>query len=327
MKDGRFVPCFERPQRLDQVLAAVAEQGWPVTAPSSADPMPAIAQVHDQDYLSFLQQVHGDWVAAARSGDVLPLVWPRPGLRQDLTAEQLGLDGRIGLYCFDSGSPICAGTWEAMLAGARCALSAVAVLNDGAALAASLSRPPGHHAARALYGGYCYVNFAAVAAQALIDRGAKRVVDLEVDYHHGNDTQAIFYDRPDVLVVNIHSDPRQEYPYYLGHAEETGTGAGEACTLNLPLPKGTDWSGYRSALAEATAAIRRFGADALIVSFGADTFQHDPLGRFALSTADYPVLGADIAALQLPTAVILEGGYAIDALGANVVGFLQGLAN
>jgi acetoin utilization deacetylase AcuC-like enzyme len=173
-------------------------------------------------------------------------------------------------------------------------------------------------------GGYCYLNFAAVAAQAFIADGAGRVAVLDVDYHHGNGTQSLFYRRGDVLVVNVHADPAHEFPYFLGYADERGEGPGEDANLNLPLKQGADWPDYAEALGAAARRIADFAPDALVLSLGFDTFSGDPLGKFCLETEDYARLGARVAALSRPTVIILEGGYNVEALGGNLAAFLTG---
>jgi acetoin utilization deacetylase AcuC-like enzyme len=220
--------------------------------------------------------------------------------------------------------PITAGTWDAVQASADVALTGAQAILDGAASAFALCRPPGHHAAAAAMGGYCYLNNAAIAAQYLRDHGCARVAVLDVDYHHGNGTQQIFYGRGDVLFLSLHADPRDEYPYFLGYADERGTGAGEETTFNYPLPFGTTWSGYGAALAEACAVIHRWCPDALVVSLGVDTYEHDPISEFRLTRDDFPRLGAAIATLERPTLFVMEGGYAVDDIGINAVGVLQG---
>jgi acetoin utilization deacetylase AcuC-like enzyme len=174
-------------------------------------------------------------------------------------------------------------------------------------------------------GGYSYLNNAAVAAEAARAAGRRRVAILDIDYHHGNGTQDIFLDRGDVYFASIHADPRTDYPFYWGHADETGSGAGAGATLNLPLPRGTAIRDYEAALDRALGAIAGFGAELLVCSFGADTFSGDPISFFALETADYAPVARRIAALGLPTLAIMEGGYAVDELGANVASFLEGL--
>jgi len=234
------------------------------------------------------------------------------------------IDGLLSHYSFDAGTPITAGTWRALLGATGAVLAARCAVDDGARSAFALTRPPGHHAGTDSLGGYCYVNFAAVAAQAFRDAGAARVAVLDVDYHHGNGTQQIFYERADVLTVSIHADPRVTFPFFLGHADETGAGDGEGCHLNLPLPHGTDWAAYEPALDDALVRIADHGADRLVVSLGLDTYDGDPISHFRLRRDDYAAMGAAIAALDLPTLFVFEGGYATDALGDNAVALFTG---
>ena len=194
----------------------------------------------------------------------------------------------------------------------------------GERAAFALCRPPGHHAGRDYLGGYCYLNTAAITAQAALDAGSRRVAILDVDYHHGNGTQDIFWERGDVFYASIHADPATDYPFYWGHADEVGEGEGRGATLNLPLPQGSGLEPFRRAQRVALEAIARFAPDLLIVSFGADTWEGDPISHFKLTTPDYAVLGRDIAACGWPTVVVMEGGYAVDALGVNVASFLGG---
>lgn len=196
--------------------------------------------------------------------------------------------GALGYYTFDASTPIVAGTWEAALAAARCAMTAAALVAEGDSAAYALCRPPGHHAGRGFFGGYCYLNNAALAAQHLRDHGCPRVAILDVDYHHGNGTQEIFWERDDVLFVSLHATPESEFPYFLGYADERGVGRGEGHTLNLPLP------------------------------LGVDTFEADPISGFKLTGLDYAQLGDCLAAARLPTVLVQEGGYAIAEIGANV---------
>ena len=217
-----------------------------------------------------------------------------------------------------------AGTWAAAKAAADAAASAAAALRAGERAVFCATRPPGHHAGPDFMGGYCFINNAAVCAQALRVGGAARVAVLDVDYHHGNGTQAIFYDRADVLFVSIHGDPRTEYPFYLGHADEAGEGAGAGCNLNLPLAAGSSVQAWFDALEAACVRICAYGADALVVSLGLDTFEGDPISRFALASADFLRLGQRLERLGLPTVFVLEGGYAAAELGTNAVNVLEG---
>jgi acetoin utilization deacetylase AcuC-like enzyme len=208
-------------------------------------------------------------------------------------------------------------------AGADCALSAAQAVVQGSPAAFALSRPPGHHAGADFFGGYCFLNNAALAAQHLRTAGVERVAVLDVDYHHGNGTQDIFYERPDVFFASIHGDPHTEYPFYLGHADETGRGAGEGTNLNLPLPRGTGYAQWSAALEVALAAISRFGAQALVVSLGVDTFAGDPISGFCLQSEDYLRLGERLARVGLPTVLVFEGGYAVAEVGVNALNVLQ----
>ncbi len=217
-----------------------------------------------------------------------------------------------------------AGSWEAIKSSFDTALTAAGLVAAGERAAFALCRPPGHHAGTAFMGGYCYLNNAAIAAQWFRDRGAGRVTILDIDYHHGNGTQEIFYARADVQVINLHGDPLTEYPHFLGHRDERGAGPGEGFNLNYPLPAGTDWAGWSAALDDALARIAAYAPDILVVSLGVDTFEKDPISAFRLRSHDYPHIGARIAGLDLPTLFVMEGGYAVAEIGVNAVGVLTG---
>jgi acetoin utilization deacetylase AcuC-like enzyme len=234
----------------------------------------------------------------------------------------MGMSGSLGWFAFDASTPIVEGTWDAALAAARCAMTAAALVAEGERAAYALCRPPGHHAARGTFGGYCYLNNAALAAQYLLDEGRRRVAVIDVDYHHGNGTQEIFWERDDVLFVSLHGDPETEYPWFMGYAEERGSGRGEGFTLNLPLPAGTGWDAYRVALGTALEAVARFAPDAIVVSLGVDTFAADPISAFKLETRHYPMIGELLAGLGLPAVLVQEGGYAVAEIGENVAGVL-----
>ena len=315
LHNGSFTAFAEHPGRLDAMLAAVG----PAEAPRDFGEGPLL-RVHPADYLDFLKSAWADWGAAGRTGDTIPYVWPVVGRRPlDLSR----IDARLGRYSYDASTPIAEHTWEATYWSAQSALAATEAVLAGERAAFALCRPPGHHAGADYMGGYCYVNAMAVAAQYAADAG-KRVAILDVDYHHGNGTQDIFLERGDVFFVSIHADPKTDYPFYWGHADETGTGEGEGATLNLPLPRGTTMEGFSAALDGALEAITRFGPDVLLCSFGADTYAGDPISFFDIQTEDYPGIAWKIGKLGLPTVVIMEGGYAVDALGTNVAEFLSG---
>lgn len=318
---GTMKPAVERPERADMILRHVREAKLgPVEGPDSFGTGP-LEQVHTIAYLSFLRSAFDEWTERYGTSDAFAINWAVRGLRQIIPE---AIDGKLGYFGGDAGTPITAGTWQAATASAAVALTGAWRLRDGDPVFA-LCRPPGHHASRDVFQGYCFLNNAAIAAQWLRDAGADRVAVLDVDYHHGNGTQEIFYDRGDVMVVSIHADPRMEFPYFLGHVDETGAGAGEGFNLNLPLPWATGWEGYAAALQKAAAVLTDYAPDALVVSFGADTYREDPISRFLLDTPDFGRIGEAIGALRLPTLVVMEGGYAVDALGRNTVTFLQGL--
>jgi len=322
---GALVPCFEVPARADHVLAELNRRKLgAVQQPHSFDDS-ALTAIHSPRYLNFLATAWDQWVAldpANADKDILPSVWPTRTFRTDIEPDNFA--AKVGLYSYDAGSPFTAGTWVAARAGANCALSAAQAVLEGDRAAFALSRPPGHHAGADFFGGYCFLNNAALAAQYLRDHGLARVAVLDVDYHHGNGTQAIFYDRPDVFFASIHGDPRTEYPFYLGHADETGAGAGLGANLNLPLPRGTDYATWAAALETALERIQRYGAQALVVSLGMDTFAGDPISGFTLHSDDYLRVGERLAGAGLPTVFIFEGGYAVAEVGINAVNVLEG---
>lgn len=322
LNSGAIVPAFELPARAEIIRARVEEVGLGPIQPPEAHGLETAGRVHAADYLDFLPRAWPMWAEAGRSGTAMPFVWPVPGLRRDIPPRDI--DGLLGYYSMDAGATFVAGTWDAVKSSHDTALTAAALVAGGERAAFALCRPPGHHAGAGFAGGYCYINNAAVAAEWLIAGGARRVSLLDIDYHHGNGTQQIFYARRDAQVVNIHADPIVEYPYFLGHADERGEGEGEGFNLNLPLPHGTDFAAWRGALDEGRAAVADYAPDALVVSLGVDTYRGDPISQFRLDTPDYPGIGAAIAELGLPTLFVMEGGYAVEAIGRNAVGVLAG---
>jgi acetoin utilization deacetylase AcuC-like enzyme len=322
---GALVPCFEVPARADHVLAELLRRKLGTVQDPQAFGDSALTSIHSPRYLHFLATAWDQWVAldpANADKDILPSVWPTRTFRTDIEPDNFS--AKMGLYSYDAGSPFTRGTWVAARKGAECALSAAQQLVQGDRAAFALSRPPGHHAGADFFGGYCFLNNAALAAQHLRDAGMQRVAVLDVDYHHGNGTQAIFYDRPDVFFASIHGDPRTEYPFFLGHADEAGSGAGQGANLNIPLPRGTGFGRWFEALEHSLQAIQRFGADALVVSLGMDTFEGDPISGFTLASSDYLRVGQRLAAAGLPTVLVFEGGYAVAEVGVNAVNVLEG---
>lgn len=318
---GKWVGAFEIPRRAELVLGAVKQAALgPIIEPESFDLTPVLA-VHDERFVKFLSTIWADWVSEVGPVPAYPNIWP-PRRTRMIPTRRPGAE--LGRYAVDMSSPILEGTWEVARAAVDCALTGARFINGGDASAFALCRPPGHHAGRDYFGGYCFLNNAAIAAQYFRDSGAERVAVLDVDYHHGNGTQDIFYDRADVLTVSIHGDPVQEYPYYIGFADEDGEGAGKGYNLNFPLPWGSDFSIWGQALDRAVDRVDSFAPDRLVVSLGVDAFEEDPISHFKLKSVDFLEIGRRIGTLNVPTLFVMEGGYAVEAIGTNVVNVLKG---
>ncbi|MCP4092862.1 MAG: histone deacetylase family protein [Planctomycetes bacterium] len=321
---GERVPCFEAVVRGNIVRNALIAHGHELRPPS-VDAEPLLARVHDPRYLSFLEGAWQEWLAldqANATEQPFPSVWPIRTLRADV--EPADFIAKLGFYSMDNGTPLAAGTWRAVRAAADAAVTAASLVVAGERAAFCATRPPGHHAGRDFMGGYCFLNYAAIAATTLQDGGAARVAILDVDYHHGNGTQSLFEDRKDIFTLSLHADPRHEFPFYLGHADETGIGAGVGANANFPLAPDTDVATWFGALDQAAARIAAFAPDALVVPLGLDTFVGDPLSSFQLTGDDFLRLGARLQALNLPTVFVLEGGYAVTELGENAARVLDG---
>lgn len=322
LKDAHIIPCFEMPSRADTILKRVHDVDLgEVIAPTPFDPS-RYTRVHSERYVRFLQNAWIEWLATGSTLDALPLVWPVRDLRSDIEPEYI--DGKLGFYAMDAGSAITAGTWDAVHTSADVALTGMSRIVQNDRVAFALCRPPGHHAGVEYMGGYCFLNNAAIAAQGFLDNGARRVCVLDVDYHHGNGTQGIFYQRPDVLFVSLHGDPKVSYPYFSGHRDEHGAGDGYGFNHNFPLPKGTEWDTYGEALRQACGVIGKYAPDALVVSLGVDTFKGDPISHFLLGSDDFFRIGETLATLGLPTLFVMEGGYMVDDIGVNAVNVLLG---
>ncbi|MCE5985358.1 histone deacetylase family protein [Pseudomonas sp. LF19] len=322
LKDGVLKPSFEQPSRADTVCERVRLTGLgDVVSPRAFDRACYVA-AHSERYVAFLENAWSEWTAIGRSHDALPLVWPVRDLANDRVPAFI--DGKLGFFAMDAGAPITATTWQAVKTSADLALTGLALINEGQHSAFALCRPPGHHAAREYMGGYCYLNNAAIAAQHSLTLGAKRVAVLDVDFHHGNGTQNIFYARSDVLFASIHGDPAVSYPYFSGATSERGSGAGEGFNLNYPLAKGTRWSAYQQALEDACQRLRAYAPELLVISLGVDTFKDDPISHFLLESEDYFAMGAAIAKVGVSTLFVMEGGYMVDEIGINAVNVLQG---
>ena len=312
----------EVPERALRIRAAIeAASLGPIAAPT-AHGLDPVLRVHTADYVEFLEHVHARWRTATGAPEDAEAVPYARAIRGQPFAGPVSPIAGLGWYSHDSDS-ILAGTWAAARGAVDLTMSAWTAVADGEVRAAyAVARPPGHHAAADSYAGYCFLNNAAIAAAAWAERGA-RVAILDVDYHHGNGTQQIFYDRGDVCFVSVHADPAFEYPLFSGFASELGEGRGVGTTHNFPLSFGTAWNTYEPALAAAVRAVASFGADALIVSLGVDTAAEDA-DTFQLGADDFTRMGEMIGALALPTVIVQEGGYDLGVIGRNVVNVLRG---
>ena len=322
---AELLPAREVPERIDALLAALHGLGHPVLEPR-AHGLEPLRTVHADDYLEFLGTAHERWAQAfpsgPRSAAVLPYAFPC----RHMGARPASVLGQAGWYLGSTTVPIGAGTWAAIRGAADCAVDGADALLAGEREAYALCRPPGHHAYADLGAGFCYVNNAAVAAERLA-RALGRVAVLDVDVHHGNGTQGLFYERADVQFVSVHADPDVGFPFFAGRAEETGRGAGAGFNLNLPLPARTRDDGWLSAVGAGVRRVRAFGAAALVVSLGFDAHEKDPSALLSVSTEGFRACGRAIGALGLPTLLVQEGGYAVDELGANLVAFLDGFGS
>lgn len=320
---GELIPPFEKPSRMDFILDRLrAVNLGEIVAPREFGLDP-ILEIHDADYVSFLETAWTEWTTAGMNGEAIAANWPARRMQQRCPTE---IDGKLGYYALAAETAITDGTWEAARSSANVALEGASRLKQEGAVF-SLCRPPGHHAAIDMYGGYCFLNNAALAAQSLLNEGMSRVAILDVDFHHGNGTQDIFYDRDDVLFISLHGRPEDAFPHFLGYEDETGTGAGEGYNLNFALAPGTKFDPWRDCLKRAMDRIAKYAPEALIISLGTDTFEKDPISFFKLSSDDFSTYGSDLSQLTLPTLFVMEGGYAIDEIGINTVNVLQGFEN
>lgn len=321
LSGGLLVSPFEAPFRLELIIAACAahEHGRPEEPMSHG--LDVALQVHDAGYVAFLETVWSRWKAAGYDGEAIPSCFPARRMVQKVPTD---IDAALGYYAFAAETSISDGTWEAARAAMDCALSGAEALIAGERCVFSACRPPGHHAAIDLFGGYSFLNNAAMAAQALRNAGSARVAVLDIDFHHGNGTQDIFYARDDVLFVSLHGDPAEAFPHFLGYADEIGIGAGEGFNLNVPMARGTAFGEWSAALQSGLDAISKFGAEALVVSLGVDAFERDPISFFKLTSDDFTRAGAQIAGIGLPTLFCMEGGYGVEEIGLNVANVLSG---
>ena len=321
---GEFVTPFERPSRIEYILRELRNRAFTdLVSPAKLD-MRIVRKVHDSGFLAFLETAWAAWTKAGYRGEIVPTVFPVPGLRKKKPRH---IDGLVGYYSQGTETCITAGTWAAATASAAAAHTGQKLVSSGEAAAFALCRPPGHHCHHDLYGGYCFLNNVAIAAQGFRDAGAERVAILDVDFHHGNGTQDIFYGRDDVLFCSLHGAPEDAFPHFLGYRDEKGEGLGEGFNHNYPMPPGTAYDVWAKSLDDACRKITRYKPGVLVVSLGVDTYKDDPISFFKLTSGDFRTYGARIARLKLPTLFVMEGGYAIEAIGINTVNVLEGFLN
>jgi len=322
LSSGSRRPNPEQPERAERLLAGARAAGCTIVRPGNYGLAP-LAAVHTPEYLLFLQTIHARWrQIPGASDEVIPNIHP---FRRDGVYPQSPV-GQAGYHMADTACPISAETWDSVCWSAWSAVAAADAVIGGQAGVYALCRPPGHHAFADVAGGVCYVNNTAVAAQRL-RQAAARVAILDVDLHHGNGTQGIFYARSDVLTVSIHADPIGFYPFYWGHSGERGEGPGLGYNFNLPLPRKSGDETFLEALDSGMRRIRAFVPDALVVALGLDAFEGDPFGELSVTTAGFRRIGEAISRLGLPSVIVQEGGYLCDALGDNLAAFLTGFAS
>ena len=322
-------PGDEVPERVDRILAACTGGGVRLVEATSHDES-ILATVHDPAFLRHLETVHDEWMRSAIPGlvgqdRVVPYMFATEAMLDGLPGRSpQAVQARAGRYAFDTMTPVGPGTWTAARAAIDCALTAVDLVTAGARSAYALSRPPGHHVTRSAYGGSCYLNNAAVAAQALRVAGHERVAIVDVDAHHGNGTASIFYDRADVFYGSVHVDPGAGwFPHVVGFADETGTGAGTGATQNVPLAPESGDEPWLAAVARLADAVRQHRSTGLVVSLGVDAAAEDPESPLRVSVEGYGRAGELLEALRLPTVIVQEGGYHLDSLGSLVHAFVR----
>lgn len=322
LSSGAPKPNPEVPERIERLLGGAKAAGCIVERPKSFGLGP-IAAIHTPEYIEFLQRIFERWQRIeGASAEVIPNIHPiaRGGSRPDSAV------GQAGYHMADTSCPISEQTFESSCWSAWTAVAAAEAIDAGAPSAYALCRPPGHHAFADVAGGFCFFNNSGIAAQRL-RKSADRVAILDVDLHHGNGTQGVFYRRADVLTVSIHADPVRFYPFFWGYADERGEGPGLGYNLNLPLERKSGDEIFLQALAAGIRRIEAFAPDALVVALGLDAFEGDPFGGLSVSTPGFARIGEAIAALDLPTVIVQEGGYLCDALSDNLTSFLTGFAS
>ena len=315
MQDPYNMEC---PERISIILKELQSRGLAELLEPETHTTEAILRVHDPDYVAFLETAHHKWRENGHSGELLP-----PYSRDSSLASNEFYD-RMIYHTFSADTAIGMATYAAAKVSADIALSGIADIYRGTPSGFALCRPPGHHAPRDQFGGFCYFNNAVIAAHHALELGADRVAVLDIDYHHGNGTQAILEAEPRIFFASLHADTRDVYPYVLGLSNETGIGKAIGTMQNYPMPAFTEDDVWREALRAALGKIRDYDPDIVVVSLGVDTFIGDPISNFRLKTDDYSGYGGMIAGLGKPTLFVMEGGYNLEHIGENVANVLEG---
>jgi len=319
---GQLITPFESPSRADIVMERVKnEKLGEIIEPLDFGIAPVLA-LHDAGFVEFLQNAWDEWLKTGFEGELIPTCWPARRMSNRIPEF---IEGKVGYYSMSCETSISKGTWEAASVSKDVALTGAEILlKRGQKGIFSLCRPPGHHAAFDMFGGYCFLNNAAISAQWFRDNGIEKVSILDIDFHHGNGTQDIFYERGDVLYISLHGHPRDAFPHFSGYKDETGYNEGEGTTFNWPMSADTRFGKWSDYLKESLEIIEKFDSEIIVVSLGVDTFEKDPISFFKLESDDFLSIGKLIAELDKSTHFVMEGGYDIEELGVNVVNVLQG---
>jgi len=321
LSGGELVKPFDSPERIKFILDEISKRKLgPIFEVTNQD-LDIIYKVHEKSYVKFLETAWSEWIKEGFKGEAIPTVWPSRSMNSKIIPNNI--EGKLGYYCLANETSISQGTIEGAYESVKVVLTAAEMLQNEKSIFA-LCRPPGHHASKDQYGGYCFFNNIAIAAQKLIEEGAKKVFILDIDFHHGNGTQEIFYKRSDVFFASLHGDPMEAFPHFLGYVDEKGMGEGEGYNLNYPMSPNTTYDQWKKSLNKTICIVKNYNPDFLLISLGVDTFENDPISFFKLKSDDYFDVGGIISSLNLPTLFVMEGGYAINEIGINTVNILKG---
>ena len=321
---GELVKPFECPERMEYIINEINSQNLgEIMEPRNID-LNIINKIHDDKYIDFMNNAWNEWEDEGYKGEAIPTVWPSRSMDSKIIPNFI--EGKLGYYCLAGETSISKGTVEGAYESVKVAVTAAEFLSNNSSVFA-LCRPPGHHASKDQYGGYCFFNNAAIAAEKLKQQGAKKVFILDIDFHHGNGTQSIFYNRSDVFYSSLHGDPLHAFPHFLGHADEVGVDEGIGFNTNYPMLPGTDYESWSEALDESFKDISSFNPDALIVSLGVDAYENDPISFFKLKSNDFFDILKKLSNFKIPTLFVMEGGYSIKEIGVNTVNTLKGFEN